>query len=157
MFENHFYNESTRRMVSVFGSIFNDMEVVKKDAAGKVLQKIKVPLGYAPRSKILARLNPEDTKTHRKLGALYATKDETQKSLRHYNVVTRLYPNDVNAHRILANYYGKKGESLKAAPHYRELVRLDPNFALAYNELRQETGKFSIIKNWFIYAIKSIS
>jgi len=37
MFANHFYNESTRRMVSVFGSIFNDMEVVKKNAAGKVL------------------------------------------------------------------------------------------------------------------------
>ena len=59
MFENHFYNESTRRMVSVFGSIFNDMEVVKKDSAGKVLQKIKVPLGYAPRSKVLARLGEQ--------------------------------------------------------------------------------------------------
>tara|TARA_B110001454_G_scaffold53155_1_gene51997 strand:- start:141 stop:908 length:768 start_codon:yes stop_codon:yes gene_type:complete len=61
MFENHFYNESTRRMVSVFGSIFNDMEVVKKDANGKILQKIKVPLGYAPRSKVLARLNEQTT------------------------------------------------------------------------------------------------
>ena len=59
MFENHFYNESTRRMVSVFGSIFNDMEVVKKNAAGKILQKIKVPLGYAPRTKVLARLNEQ--------------------------------------------------------------------------------------------------
>jgi len=59
MFENHFYNESTRRMVSVFGSIFNDMEVVKKNAAGKVLTKIKVPLGYAPRTKVLARLNEQ--------------------------------------------------------------------------------------------------
>ena len=46
MFANHFYNESTRRMVSVFGSIFNDLQVVKKDAAGKILQKIQVPLGY---------------------------------------------------------------------------------------------------------------
>jgi len=61
MFENHFYNESTRRMVSVFGSIFNDMEVVKKDSSGKILQKIKVPLGYAPRSKVLARLNEQTT------------------------------------------------------------------------------------------------
>ena len=59
MFANHFYNESTRRMVSVFGSIFNDMEVVKKDAAGKILQKIKVPLGYAPRTKVLARLTEQ--------------------------------------------------------------------------------------------------
>jgi len=61
MFENHFYNESTRRMVSVFGSIFNDMEVVKKDGSGKILQKIKVPLGYAPRQKVLARLNEQTT------------------------------------------------------------------------------------------------
>lgn len=59
MFENHFYNESTRRMVSVFGSIFNDMEVVKKDSNGKILREIKVPLGYAPRSKVLARLNEQ--------------------------------------------------------------------------------------------------
>jgi hypothetical protein len=56
MFENHFYNESTRRTVSVFGSLFNSLEVVKTDAAGKVLQKIKVPLAYGPRQKFLARL-----------------------------------------------------------------------------------------------------
>ena len=59
MFANHFYNESTRRMVSVFGSIFNDLQVVKKDAAGKILQKIQVPLGYSPRTKVLARLNEQ--------------------------------------------------------------------------------------------------
>ena len=35
------------------------MEVVKKDAAGKILREIKVPLGYAPRSKVLARLNEQ--------------------------------------------------------------------------------------------------
>ena len=46
-------------MVSVFGSIFNDMEVVKKDSAGKIIQKIKVPLGYAPRTKVLARLTEQ--------------------------------------------------------------------------------------------------
>ena len=59
MFENHFYHESTRRMVSVFGSMFNDLEVVKKDGSGKILQKIKVPLSYAPRQKVLARLNEQ--------------------------------------------------------------------------------------------------
>jgi hypothetical protein len=56
MFENHFYNESTRRMVSVFGSLFNDIKVRKVDSAGKVLQEIKVPLAYGPRQKFLARL-----------------------------------------------------------------------------------------------------
>ena len=55
MFENHFYNESTRRTVSVFGSLFNDLTVVKTDSAGNVLKKIKVPLAYGPRQKFLTR------------------------------------------------------------------------------------------------------
>ncbi len=57
MFETHFYNSSTRRAVSVFGSLFNDLSVVKTDSAGKVLNKIQVPLSYSPRQKILARVN----------------------------------------------------------------------------------------------------
>jgi len=61
MFENHWYNESTRRMVSVFGSLFNDLEVIKKNSAGKVLQKIKVPLAYAPRQKVIARLTEQSS------------------------------------------------------------------------------------------------
>ena len=56
MFDNHWYHQSTRRMVSVLGSLFNDLEVVKTNSAGKVLQKIKVPLAYAPRQKVLARM-----------------------------------------------------------------------------------------------------
>ena len=59
MFENHWYHQSTRRMVSVFGSLFNDLEVHKTNAAGKVLQKIKVPLAYAPRQKVIARLTEQ--------------------------------------------------------------------------------------------------
>jgi hypothetical protein len=43
-------------MVSVFGSLFNNIEVVKTDSAGKVLAKNKVPLAYGPRQKTLARL-----------------------------------------------------------------------------------------------------
>jgi hypothetical protein len=43
-------------MVSVFGSIFNDLEVIKTDSAGKVLKKIKVPLAYGPRQKFLSRI-----------------------------------------------------------------------------------------------------
>ena len=68
MFENHFYNSSTRRMVSVFGSIFNDISVVKTDSAGKLLQKTKVPLAYGPRQKFLSRTKElDDTKIAIKL------------------------------------------------------------------------------------------
>lgn len=68
MFENHFYNSSTRRMVSVFGSLFNDIKVIKTDSAGKELQQIKVPLAYGPRQKFLARTKDlDDTKIALKL------------------------------------------------------------------------------------------
>jgi len=68
MFENHFYNSSTRRMVSVFGSLFNNLSVMKTDSNGKVLQKIKVPLAYGPRQKFLTRAKDlNDTKVALKL------------------------------------------------------------------------------------------
>ena len=60
MFENHFYNEHTRRTVSVFGSLFNDISAVKTDSSGNVLKKIKVPLAYGPRQKYLVRLDDKN-------------------------------------------------------------------------------------------------
>jgi len=59
MFGNHFYNEHTRRAVSVFGTLFNNLTVVKRDGSGNALQQIKVPLSYGPREKFLARIRQE--------------------------------------------------------------------------------------------------
>ena len=59
MFGNHFYNEHTRRAVSVFGTLFNNLTVVKRDGSGNALQEIKVPLSYGPREKFLARIRQE--------------------------------------------------------------------------------------------------
>jgi len=59
MFANHFYNEHTRRAVSVFGTLFNNITVVKRDGSGNALQQIKVPLSYGPREKFLARIRQE--------------------------------------------------------------------------------------------------
>jgi hypothetical protein len=55
-------------MVSVFGSLFNNLSVMKTDSNGKVLQKIKVPLAYGPRQKFLTRAKDlNDTKVALKL------------------------------------------------------------------------------------------
>jgi hypothetical protein len=71
MFSDHFYNSSTRRMVSVFGSMFNNISVEKTDSAGKLLQHIKVPLAYGPRQKFLSRAKDlDDTKIAIKLPRL---------------------------------------------------------------------------------------
>ena len=59
MFGTYFYHAAIRRTISVFGTIFNNIEIRKDDAAGKILQTIKVPLAYGPRSKFLARVQDQ--------------------------------------------------------------------------------------------------
>lgn len=59
MFGNHFYHESTRRYVAVFGTLFNDIEITRKNNSGTSVQKLKVPINYAPMQKILAKLEQD--------------------------------------------------------------------------------------------------
>ena len=56
MFGTYFYHAAIRRTISVFGTLFNNINVRKSDANGKILQEIKVPLAYGPRQKFLARV-----------------------------------------------------------------------------------------------------
>ena len=56
MFGQHFYNESTRRYVAVFGTLFNDIQIGRHDNAGTEIQRMTVPINYAPMQKLLARL-----------------------------------------------------------------------------------------------------
>lgn len=61
MFGTHFYHEKVRKSVSVFGSLFNNLYVLRKNASNQVISQVKVPLSYAPKSKFLERLaeNPD--------------------------------------------------------------------------------------------------
>jgi len=56
MYGNHFYNETTRRYVAVFGTMFNDIEISRK-TGNTTTQQMKVPINYAPMQKILARID----------------------------------------------------------------------------------------------------
>ena len=56
MFNDHFYHASIRKTISAFGTLFNDIKVVRKDGDGEVRQITRVPLAYGPRHKFLARL-----------------------------------------------------------------------------------------------------
>ena len=56
MFANYFYHERIRKSVAIFGRLFNNIYVVRKNAAGGVLNQLKVPLAYAPRAKYLERI-----------------------------------------------------------------------------------------------------
>jgi len=59
MFGYYFYHEHIKRTVAVFGTLFNNLKVVKRDGSGKALSTIKVPLSYGPRQKFLARIADE--------------------------------------------------------------------------------------------------
>ena len=56
MIGQYFYNESTRNVVVAFGTLFNQIQLTKKDASGNVTQTMKVPLAYGPKQKWLSRL-----------------------------------------------------------------------------------------------------
>ena len=57
MLTNWFYNERIRKSVAVFGSLFNNIYVVRKNGSGETLSQVKVPLSYAPKRDFLDRLN----------------------------------------------------------------------------------------------------
>lgn len=59
MLGNHFYHSHIRKTVAVFGTLFNNISVVRKDAQGNVVNSVKVPLSYGPKQKFLARLIEE--------------------------------------------------------------------------------------------------
>lgn len=72
MLGNYFYHERIRKSVAMFGSLFNNIYILRKDANNKVLNTIKVPLAYAPSRDYLERIreNPDldlDTKVAIKL------------------------------------------------------------------------------------------
>jgi dUTPase len=46
-----------RKAVAVFGTIFNNINVIRTKADGSVLSQVKVPLSYGPKQKFLARLD----------------------------------------------------------------------------------------------------
>lgn len=67
MLGRHFYHEIIKKNVKAFGTVFNNIEIVKTDPeTGAEIQRQKVPLAYGPKSKFLARLD-QDPSTERKV------------------------------------------------------------------------------------------
>lgn len=72
MFGTYFYHEKTRKCVAVFGKLFNNIYVLRKNSSGGVISQVKVPLSYAPKDKYLDRIREnanlsEDTQVAIKL------------------------------------------------------------------------------------------
>lgn len=55
--KTHFYHEAIKRAVSVFGTMFNEIDIQRDNQAGTATQNIRVPLSYGPKQKFIARLD----------------------------------------------------------------------------------------------------
>jgi hypothetical protein len=61
----HFYNRTIRKVVVAFGTMFNDIEVVRFNKDGAPQHRMTVPLSYGAKEKYLTRIisNPNLTKS----------------------------------------------------------------------------------------------
>lgn len=59
MFGTHFYHETVKRSVSIFGTLFNNITIKKTKSDGTVLSQQLVPISYGPKQKWLERLSEE--------------------------------------------------------------------------------------------------
>jgi len=60
MFGQTFAHGTLRKYVILFGTLFNDVWINRKDSDGNVKASFKVPLAYGPKEKFLARIDGVD-------------------------------------------------------------------------------------------------
>lgn len=58
----HFYNQTLKKAVSVFGTIFNNLKIVKPGTS-----ETRVPIAYGPRQKFLSRIQQDSNLEDQKL------------------------------------------------------------------------------------------
>jgi len=63
MLGQQFYHESIRNVIVAFGTMFNNIQIVRKNNSGAIVQTMKVPLAYGPKQKFLTRLDQDPSAT----------------------------------------------------------------------------------------------
>jgi len=59
MLGTYFYHEIIKRTIVAFGTLFNEIYISHKDESNNSISQIKVPLGYGPTQKFLARIQQQ--------------------------------------------------------------------------------------------------
>ena len=59
MLGQQFYHETMRNVIVAFGTLFNNIHLVRKNNSGNIIQTMKVPLAYGPKQKWLTRLDAD--------------------------------------------------------------------------------------------------
>ena len=59
MLGQQFYHETIRKIIVAFGTTFNNVQLVRKNNDGDIIQSMKVPLAYGPKQKFLTRIRED--------------------------------------------------------------------------------------------------
>jgi hypothetical protein len=59
MFGQTFYFQTIRKYVTLVGTLFDDISIIRTDSNGDMTALIKVPITYAPKDKMLARIQQD--------------------------------------------------------------------------------------------------
>lgn len=59
MFGTYFYFANLRNLTAVFGDLFNDVNIQRRDIEDNLIKTFQVPLSYAPRNDYFVRLQEE--------------------------------------------------------------------------------------------------
>ena len=89
-----FYNQSIRKILVAFGTIFNNINIEREKADGTI-ETIKIPLAYAPRPRFVQRLNqtfdPTETEVQQTWPRMsYEWTDISYDSTRKLNTMQRM-------------------------------------------------------------------
>lgn len=111
MFGSHFYHATMRKSVAVFGTLFNNISVIRKDGSGGILNQIKVPLAYGPKQKFLARLDSDTgqdasmaIKLPRMAFEMTSLELDTAQKLQKRNKVVETHGSDVTKKKTIKHF-----------------------------------------------------
>jgi len=57
MFSTQFYNQTIKNTIVVFGNLFSNLRISRKNSAGVEIQQVAVPIAYSSKEKWMARIN----------------------------------------------------------------------------------------------------
>ena len=109
MFGDHFYHSTMRKSVAVFGTLFNNIQVVRKKADGSTINQIRVPLAYGPKDKYLARIDSSATSSmgiklpRMAFDITGITLDTTQKMAKR-NIISETHGSDITKKKTIKHY-----------------------------------------------------
>ena len=129
MFNQHFYHEKIRKCVAVFGTLFNNLYVLRKDSAGAVISQMKVPLSYAPKQKFLDRIRETEDMSDAKLAIKLPRMSFEMTSL--YFDPTRQLPKMNNFTRHVSTDRTKRTKFITSVPY---IVNFQLNILAKTNE-----------------------